>query len=170
MIKEFVLTKTQSKIVTSPANRIEWSGNRGVGKTFGAFLKMLVTAQQNPYSVSFYLTRSKRVARYAADEKISMFEGLGKMHYADMCFRFDNGAKIFFSSFDDFEDDMYRGMRPSVVLDNTTSRDVDVVGRIEYLVLPRLPKYGFILVIKGDKEIPEIIERTYIEETNPYLK
>lgn len=170
MTKDFTLTKTQSRIVTSPANYIEWRGKRAVGSTFAAFIKMLVVAQDNPQSVSFYLTKSKQVARHVADEKLNLFDGLGKMSYHDMCFKFYNGSKIFFASFSDFQDDMCRGMRPSVVLDNTTDTDFDDVNNTRSLVIPRLHKHGFMLVIKRDEDISSLTELTYIDESkNPYI-
>lgn len=169
--KEFTLTQTQSKVVASKSNYIEWSGNdRAIGKTFAAFVKMLVVAQENTYSVCCYLTNHRQVTRHTLDANLHLFEGLGKMSYHDMCFKFANGSKIFFDTVDGFLDGSYRCMRPSVVIDNARVEDEEKIWGVKSLVIPRLPKYAFMLVNRYSKE-NTITETTYVGETiNPYIK
>ena len=167
--KEFTLMSAQSKVVASKSKYIEWSGS-AVGKTFAAFIKMLIVAQENPYSVSFYLANHMHVTNGTLYANLHLFDGLGKMSYHDMCFKFNNGSKIFFSTVDGFLDGCYRGMHPSVVIDNARVEDEEKIWGVKSLVIPRLPKYAFMLVNRYSKE-NTITETTYVGETiNPYIK
>lgn len=162
--KDIQVTKTQTPVILSKANELEFVGPPGVGKTFAGLAKIMVWLQESSNRTGFFVVSNRYATKYIERLISTAWSNLGRYHYTDKSFNLVNGSSLFLVSVHELN---YEGLGGTDF--GSFVIDADVSEEQYAFALVKTHKEGFVLKCTlGDE--PYLLERTYLQTGNPYLK